>query len=1075
MARTAIAILLLGLALTAHAAAQAPAPRLAHRLAAPGAAGPAPRAALPDTVRVLALMAEFQPDDDARTSGTGRFNTVFPYDYGADIIDAFPHDRAYFLAHLRFLENYIAKSSGGRTRAVSRLLDSVVTLPKNIRGYSYRKGETEKPVADLAVDAWTAADRVQPAVDFSAYDMFVIFHAGRGRDVDLASLQGSDPTPYDIPSLSFTLGAFRKQLGADFQGIPVNGGKYRITNSSILPSTDSREIPLLTGQTALLELSINGLLAASFGTYAGLPDLFDTRTGRTGIGRFGLMDAESIFAFGGICPPAPSAWEKQYLGWTTPRSAVPGKREYLLSAYRTDQPSTADILRVPVTDAEYWLLENRQRDPGNNGQRVTYVSGGQEVTVSFPKDTTGFTNDNISALKGVVVDVEDLDWSLPGGTVISDTREARVMGGLLIWHIDESVINAGLADNTVNAAPKHRGVDLEQAGGPQDIGETIQSVLGSSVGTGGPLDYWHRDNLSPLYKNSFGAGTTPDTRSADGYFTHVTMDNISTAGPLMSLDVAVGDNVITPMSGWPVDPRDPVDGRRVSFVQTADIDGDGAHEIVVATHAADSTSADPANIYVFEQDGSNYRGGGMPRVAATLTQVSRILEAPAIGDANGDGVLDIVVHASADPAGKMRMLVVVSTRDADNNGALDEVTRHMYAYASEQYQSDLSGWMVRDGSILYRVFHLPAPLSSMIHPDTLFIVGKENRVFPMTQGTVPGSGIAATGDADVIYSGEFLRRSDGTVVASSASPALSARRSLPGVCSVADFDGNGASDGASAAHGLSIDFRNPRWSSTDFSRQMPGGTSPEIADLAAADADGDGRNDLLVSDGSGVTAMNFALSTLDYYPASGGTRYTLAARLAGDTRDALLRVGADALTQLGTRAKAAEGFPVPLPGHTSVLLFPVGSTNPTLGVAVGGTDGLVYLYNTAGRLAPNGLVWRSKDGDETRARYAAPSPYTQTTRSEFFPAERCYNWPNPVYDPVTKVRFYVSENADVTVKIYDLAGAKVGELHSKAAGGVDNEIDWNVSDVQTGVYLAHVKAEGAGRSGEKIIKIAVVK
>ncbi|MBL0173851.1 MAG: T9SS type A sorting domain-containing protein [Ignavibacteria bacterium] len=94
---------------------------------------------------------------------------------------------------------------------------------------------------------------------------------------------------------------------------------------------------------------------------------------------------------------------------------------------------------------------------------------------------------------------------------------------------------------------------------------------------------------------------------------------------------------------------------------------------------------------------------------------------------------------------------------------------------------------------------------------------------------------------------------------------------------------------------------------------------------------------------------------------------------------------------------------------------------------------------------------------------------------DFFPLDRCYNWPNPAYDKTTKIRYFVSKDASVTIKIYDLAGGKVDELKATAIGGLDNEVDWNLSNIQTGVYLAHVSAEGGSMSGEKIIKIAVVK
>ncbi|MBP1658490.1 MAG: hypothetical protein H6Q31_3091, partial [Bacteroidetes bacterium] len=55
----------------------APAGQLSHSLAGSPADVPALRRAslaLPDTVRVLAVMVQFQQDTDARTSGNGQFD-----------------------------------------------------------------------------------------------------------------------------------------------------------------------------------------------------------------------------------------------------------------------------------------------------------------------------------------------------------------------------------------------------------------------------------------------------------------------------------------------------------------------------------------------------------------------------------------------------------------------------------------------------------------------------------------------------------------------------------------------------------------------------------------------------------------------------------------------------------------------------------------------------------------------------------------------------------------------------------------------------------------------------------------
>ena len=47
--------------------------------------------------------------------------------------------------------------------------------------------------------------------------------------------------------------------------------------------------------------------------------------------------------------------------------------------------------------------------------------------------------------------------------------------GLLIWHIDEEVMSSKWDSNTVNNDEEHKGMDLEEADGAQDIG--FQSIL----------------------------------------------------------------------------------------------------------------------------------------------------------------------------------------------------------------------------------------------------------------------------------------------------------------------------------------------------------------------------------------------------------------------------------------------------------------------------------------------------------------------------------------------------------------------------------------------------------------------
>ncbi|MGH2568811.1 MAG: hypothetical protein ACRDGA_10770, partial [Bacteroidota bacterium] len=362
---------------------------------------------------------------------------------------------------------------------------------------------------------------------------------GVGRDIDLVSLLGFDPAPNDIPSLYVGLPALRKFLNdPNFAGVPVNGGAARITNTMILPETETRVIEA-GGRSDTLHLSINGLLLSSFGSYLGLPDLFDTKTGRSAIGQFGLMDVASIFAFDGLFPPEPSAWEKNFLGWTEPITITSGSYVASIPAVGLTSAGNDTIYKVPISASEYFLIENRNRDPLRDGQRLTVVQNGAVTTRHFTRDTTGFTYGNGRGVFGYLIDVEDFDWSLPG---LFTENEAIEGGGVLIWHIDEDIINRKITSNEVNADPNLRGVALEEADGSLDIGQDYD-IFDAGLGTelGSPFDSWFQQNPIELYKNVFDGSSIPNSKSNAGATTGITVKDFSARSSRMTATIQIGD------------------------------------------------------------------------------------------------------------------------------------------------------------------------------------------------------------------------------------------------------------------------------------------------------------------------------------------------------------------------------------------------------------------------------------------------------------------------------------------------------------------------------------------------------
>jgi hypothetical protein len=91
------------------------------------------------------------------------------------------------------------------------------------------------------------------------------------------------------------------------------------------------------------------------------------------------------------------------------------------------------------------------------------------------------------------------------------------------------------------------------------------------------------------------------------------------------------------------------------------------------------------------------------------------------------------------------------------------------------------------------------------------------------------------------------------------------------------------------------------------------------------------------------------------------------------------------------------------------------------------------------------------------------------------PEKMVYNYPNPTEGSSTTIRYYLRDAAAVTIRIYDLAGELVKEFSGPGLPEIENEINWDITDVQSGVYLARVSAKGENETNVAIIKIAVVK
>ena len=1017
--------------------------------------------------KVLAVMVQFKSDRDTLTTGDGTFD--LSNKYRDSIIDAPPHDKQYFTSHLKFLKNYFFKVSDGKVNIEFFIPNKVYTLPDSMRRYGSSKSNDYSKLAELAIDTWKLVDNESPEIDFSQYDYFFIFHAGAGKDVDLASIYGADPTPYDLPSITFNLNSFKKYLNNNFDGISVRNGNFKITNTAILPEYEYREIKNY-GTTTLVELSINGLIVSSFGSLLGLPDLFNTKTGATAIGRFGLMDGQSIFSYNGIFPPEPSAWEKVFLGWVNPITITSGDQVINISAHRTDGiQANSQIYKFPINSKEYFLVECRYRDPGNNGLKLKVENRGIEKVYNISQDTNGFNQfGNISLIDGVVTDVEDYDWSLPGGF---DYKKNKLYGGILIWHIDENKIEKGLFDNTINNDLSHRGVDLEEADGSQDIGEEygmLQSGANSENGTA--LDFWYNDLnyyskdslVRPVYKNIFSNFTNPNSRSYYGANSNITIYDFSEQGPNMSFKVRFGNQNVTPLNGFPVKLN-----LNTKDVTLANLNLINSNDNIFVIKVNDSIKFLTTNGEVaFVNSLSNIKSFAILKESNQSDKIVLVRN-------DNENYLEIYSIKDNSLIRNFNFKLTTSKNDSF----------FVYTLLSESNQDLRINVLNKSNGVLYR-FYYKDEKCNLFRSDTINylkpvsrIIGYENHM--------------------KINNLDYLSLSDNSIFANkTAFIKLNQDEEIKNII----LNKNDILSSLYLTYLLhnrqekklflkyipiyklnsSVNNNEISYPSNNLFSNVCDDCWNNVSEMSTGDIDNDNQSDFVFTIYNKLYVFSNNGVSLDNYPVTFGSSNAnikpILADVDGDSKNDIIVIAQNGnIYAYNYKGKLLDGYPVTI-GLKPIITPIFFKVRDSIGLAVVDTGGYFYAYKLGGKYNTNKIAWSGNNANERMNGIQFEKNEIIVSKSnEYLPKSRAYNYPNPVYGNFTKIRYYLSENSNVKIRIFDLSGEKVKEFDVYGIGGMDNEVEWDVSKVQSGVYIAQIEAQSEKNKSSLTIKIAVIK
>ena len=67
------------------------------------------------------------------------------------------------------------------------------------------------------------------------------------------------------------------------------------------------------------------------------------------------------------------------------------------------------------------------------------------------------------------------------------------------------------------------------------------------------------------------------------------------------------------------------------------------------------------------------------------------------------------------------------------------------------------------------------------------------------------------------------------------------------------------------------------------------------------------------------------------------------------------------------------------------------------------------------------------------------------------------NYPNP-FNPTTKIVYHIPENADVTIKVYDMLGKEITTLVEEYGEAGRYEVEFDATGLPSGMYLYRIQA-----------------
>ncbi|MFC1725505.1 T9SS type A sorting domain-containing protein, partial [candidate division KSB1 bacterium] len=650
-----------------------------------------------------------------------------------------------------------------------------------------------------------------------------------------------------------------------------------------------------------------------------------------------------------------------------------------------------------------------------------------------------------------------------------DNQDWEIYGyGLLIWHIDENVILSNFESNSINTDPLHRGVALEEADGAVDIGLPREDIFpGFFTPEFGQLfDAFFADTLeledsTYIGNSSFTPYTNPNSNSNLGGKSHIYITDISNSGNIMSFNL---DNEHL-VEGFPYYIKN---AENIFLTSSPNGEIMAVDTAVNEIHMWDNNGA-PLYDYSYQQEIPDINNIPTTEEIFVYTPFNgSIGTIPAIIDENNDGEYEFLIGDKEGNFAVFRIQIneidipkLIKSFKLDPPGhpkLMGFVEGGEYKFVYVTANKKLVSFNI-DGEILWEFpnWEYPNPGLVIDFAFNWISAGTPAAIFTRSDGPV------------YRLQENILRNSYNTELEGKVQKVI---------CADLDMDGTDETilDTDSKLIILSGGYMSPQ-QETDF-------LDMDFDDISAGDINNDGEpeiiaykgNILYVFNGNGTLFDNFPFKMINFRGYGNFSGTPAVADINEDGYHEII-VGTDygEVLTLDRRANVLHDYSFSASGKIMEILVHNYGTNETAITALS-SDNYIYSWRLGTDFSTENVSWSGRyNGGLNSSHFSSSRPHSPKQYTALMPKERVYNYPNPNEEDFTIIRYYLTDEASVRIKILDLTGNLVKEMLGPGLANTDNEIKWELSGIPSGIYLAVVEARSGDRKEYKTIKIAVIK